>query len=76
MLAGLTPVFENNYHKCVNMVAILKDDSLSFTENQQQVFYFLFPVSEDESNADADLFCLSTTSLSFIPNLHSGIPDK
>ena len=49
---------------------------LSFTENQQQVFYFLFPVSEDESSADADLFCLSTTSLSFIPNLHSGIPDK
>ena len=75
MLAGLMPMFWNNDLKWVNAVAIIKDEAV-FHKNHQQVLYFLFPVSEDESSADADLFCLSTTSLSFIPNLHSGIPDK
>ena len=30
--------------------------------------------SSDES--EVPLFCFSTTSLSFMPNLHSGIPDR
>ena len=59
------------------MIKLNLPTSISFFigPKYKKTYFFDSWVSDDESKADG-FACFSTTSLSFIPNLHSGIPDR
>lgn len=71
LLSTHEDVWQGKYFKSISNDSIV----LKYT-CIMRLTYFLEPKLSEESE-DADFEdCFSTTSLSFIPNLHSGIPDK